>query len=162
MASRLVHFGYDNCHRLAVLSRHGYIVEESGKSVKLLARLLMHKATDAVAISEDDRECDKEVIRISRSLSPAPIVLFEGIIRKSELPAVDLAIPLCTHPSEWLAEIERIIQLSKRLRAESQNIREHSVELRKNARAARAESASAQETAANQIQRSRKNSNNEH
>ncbi len=113
MASRLVHYGTDECLRLMVLSHTGYSVEASGTSIPSFIRLLIREATDVIAISEDDRDCNPEAVKISRLLSCAPVVLFEGFDRNSNLPGVDLAIPRGTLPGQWLHEIARVIQLSK-------------------------------------------------
>lgn len=152
MALRIVHFGKDECLRLAVLLRAGYRVDESGTSIFSLARLLMKEASDAIAISEDDKECDRETIRLARSLSPAPIVLFVGVNRKREEAGVDLAIGPLTRPWEWLNNIEGLIRRSKILP-------DLSAGLRKNAQAARAESASARQRTAEGIERARLKSN---
>ena len=154
MAARIVHFGTDECWRLEVLSGAGYIVEPSGTSIPRLSQLLTSAQVDAIAISEDRRECDDEVVMVSRSLSPAPIILFQGVNRRSVPPPVDLVISSTSHSiSEWLQEIESLIQRSKRACEQSKTAREEAVELREQAQALRAQSAATRQSAAQQLLR---------
>ncbi len=140
-----------------MLERAGYTVHASGTSIQLLNKLLIEAPADAIAISEDVNECNVEAVVTSRSLSSAPIILFEGVNRKSDPPAVDLLISNLTSPEQWLKQIETVVQESKRIRDEAKASRQLSSELRQQAISVRTNAAKARQRAADEHSRAQLN-----
>src|SRR5690242_15154127 len=77
VGARVIHFGWNDCHRPAVLRRAGYEVTEAGSLSELSAELRIVQY-DAVVLSADEgMELAKIGIAVRRE-TRAPLVLFRG------------------------------------------------------------------------------------
>jgi hypothetical protein len=107
MAAKIVYFGTDNCHRLPVLRRAGYVVENC-QSAEHLRGLLASGDIDAVLTT--DREGDvPDVVALVRSQSALPLVLFRDSNHSSNERRFELVIAALTAPPNWLAELALLI-----------------------------------------------------
>jgi hypothetical protein len=121
MDARIVHFGFDDCHRLMVLREAGYSVEECAGVVQLSAILSRPEEVDAVVFAENDGDVPRGAILLIRTTSTAPVILFESKDRNygnSEV-EFDLVVPAVSNPAQWLRDIERVVERSLRRRWKS-------------------------------------------
>lgn len=131
MAARIVHFGADECARLTVLANAGYLVDACGTSIARLQEKLRTSAADAVLVTESPAVEIAEALTVSRANTSSPLVLFEDALRRHEALAFDVIIPPLTPPADWLREIHRVIEQSRMIQNESQQLRASSAMLRK-------------------------------
>jgi hypothetical protein len=121
MDARIVHFGFDDCHRLMVLRGAGYSVEECTGIVQLSAVLSGSEEVDAVVFAENDGDVPRGAILLIRTKSTAPVILFESKDRNygnSEI-EFDLVVPAVSNPAQWLRDVERVVEQSLRRRWKS-------------------------------------------
>lgn len=130
MAARIVHFGADECARLTVLESVGYQVDACGTSIARLVAQLQACAADAVLVTESRTTKIKEAVTVSRANTPAPLVLFEDASCRHESLSFDVIIPPLTPPADWLREIHRVIEQSRKIVNESHELRASSAMLR--------------------------------
>ncbi len=156
MASRIVHFGADDCSRVIVFERAGYLVKNCGESLATLDSTLRQDRTEAVVISTHDAAHISEVVAVSRSLSPAPLVLFEGAGMPYDTSAFDLVIPPLTPPADWLGKFDQLLQKTIENTARSLSVRETSAALRKQSESVRLQSSLQRERASAQRESLRK------
>jgi hypothetical protein len=119
MDARIVHFGFDDCARIAVLKRAGYCVEDCNSVSLLHAALVEVRGADAVAITENDGVAPNDLISLARATSMAPLILFQSTNPHYDESEFDLVVPALTGPRQWLSEIGRLIE-QKHSAAESQ------------------------------------------
>lgn len=130
MSATLVHFGQDECARLMVLARAGYTVESCGTSLPKLTAQLRRGDVLAVAVTEDvPVECEK-VVALTRAATKAPLILFAGVHKQCHASDFDLIIHPGVHVHEWLHWVQKMIENSRAVRAESVSTRAASTELR--------------------------------
>jgi len=110
MAFKIIHFGLDDCHRLAVLKSARYSIIDCGNSIERLhAALLATREVEAIVVSETDSVEPEEAIHLARSFSMAPLVLFQGRQSRYDESEFDLCVPPLTDPSLWLTNIGALI-----------------------------------------------------
>lgn len=113
MSRKLLSFGYDACHRWAVLRLAGFQVDQSG-SIQELRELLMRShfmgshSVEAVIMVEDIVPVPPEAIVAARSYFTGPLVLFEGRTPTGNREAFDLSVPVLTRPEVWLPQIDKL------------------------------------------------------
>ncbi len=144
MSCRIVHFGVDDCWRVAVLRHAGHAVETCGTSMESLTARLQ-TSPDAVVFTEDGEPCGDDYFRFSRSLSVSPIVLFEGLRRCIPSNLADLPIPVGTNVAVWLPAINALIEETRRLRGQTRDMREKSALLSEQEQRLRVAAASARQ-----------------
>lgn len=105
MAVRVIHSGWDDCYRLAVLRRVGYEVTEAGNLAELLGELRATGHYDAVVVSEDAWMDLGEVLAGVRNATNAPVILFRGTQREIDGHHFELVIDRSLAPDEWLRAI---------------------------------------------------------
>jgi hypothetical protein len=111
MASRIVHFGVDDCHRIAVLKSAGYCVDDCGNSVSQLhVALIGVRETDAVVMAESIGILPEKALSTVRSVSMAPVILFQSKNPHYDESEFDLVIRKLTHPDRWLNDIGVLIE----------------------------------------------------
>jgi hypothetical protein len=110
MSRKLLTFGYDACHRWAVLRLAGFTVHACQSIGELRDQLITSRDLDAVLMVEDIVSIPPEAIVAAKSYFDGPLVLFETRPQPQQTSAFDLAIPALTAPNEWLALIESTIQ----------------------------------------------------
>lgn len=141
MATTIVHFGFDECVRLLVLSRAGYQVDACGRSITEFQKRLVQGHTDAIAISCEGLQSVDKVAETARRLSLAPLILFEGRHCHLEPSQFDLVISPGIGPAEWLAKIQELLEYNRRLQEDSRSIQAQSAALREASVQAREQSA---------------------
>lgn len=109
MVSRVVHYGVDECHRIAVLRSKGYAVEICNSLPQLHNALAEERRTDAVLITEGETDPLETAITLARSRSSAPLILFRRTNCDVDDQIFDLVIETLTRPQQWLRDIESLI-----------------------------------------------------
>ena len=112
MAARIAYFGPDFCYRQVVLRSSGYTVDQCFSLVELRALLTFSTAIDLVCISEADCDLEQEAVALTRTLSTAPRVVFQGPAETEMPPQIDLVVPNLTPPEIWLKQIRRLLTRS--------------------------------------------------
>jgi hypothetical protein len=113
VSRKLLSFGYDACHRWAVLRLAGFTVNQCD-SIRELRELLMGShAVDAVIMVEDIVSVPAEAIIAARSYFTGPLVLFEGRYPANHPDVFDLCIPILTRPEVWLPQIDELAESSQ-------------------------------------------------
>jgi hypothetical protein len=110
MSRKLLTFGYDACHRWAVLRVAGFTVHACQSIGELRERLMTSRDVDAVVMVEDIVSIPQEAILAAKSYFDGPLVLFEARLQKEFRDCFDLCVPILTGPSEWLPQIEALIE----------------------------------------------------
>jgi len=127
MAARVIHFGVDDCYRLSVLRRAGYIIHDCSNLIQLGAAL--EADADAVMVNDSDGSVPEHAISLARSRSSAPIVLFPNSSRIYRADQIDLVVPTFTPPQEWLLELANLIVHSRAVQECSRLLQEQSEQL---------------------------------
>ena len=113
MSRKLLSFGYDACHRWAVLRLAGFQVDQCA-SIQELRELLMRShfmgsnSMEAVIMVEDIVPVPMEAIVAARSYFTGPLVLFEGRTPTVHRDVFDLSVPVLTRPEVWLPQIDKL------------------------------------------------------
>lgn len=126
----VLHFGRDECARLTILAARGFTVTSCGSSLQKLSSQLQGAEPHALIITEDANVYSPEVVPTARSLSAAPLILFENLWSRYNQADFDLVVPPFSNPADWLASVSAIIELSAKLRNGSVQIRANSSALR--------------------------------
>jgi hypothetical protein len=113
MDARIVHFGFDDCHRIAVLKSAGYSVEECKSIAQLHAALVGVREVEAVVITETDEIEPDEAISVTRATSMAPLILFQSLKPHYDVSEFDLVVPCPTDPYKRLGDIRAVIDQRK-------------------------------------------------
>lgn len=109
MTRKVLTFGYDACHRWAVLRLAGFTVQPCESIGQLRERLMVDRGVDAVIMVEDIVSLPREAITAAKSYFDGPLVLFESPARDDDHDSFDLCVPILTGPNEWLPKIEALI-----------------------------------------------------
>lgn len=134
MTARVIHFGWDHCHRVQVLRAAGYEVREALSLETLELDLERDGQVDAVVLSEDERQSVERACEIARSRSSGPVIVFRRSLRELDERKFDLVYPWVVSPHVWLAEAAELIAQSRASRAQAQQLRGESQEVRKETR----------------------------
>ena len=110
MSRKLLSFGYDACHRWAVLRLAGFTVNQCDSIPELRERLMGSEAVDAVIMVEDLVSVPPEAIIAAQSYFTGPLVLFEGRYPASHRDPFDLCVPILTRPEVWLPQINELTE----------------------------------------------------
>jgi hypothetical protein len=137
MADRIVHFGSDACHRLLVLQDAGYAINDCRSIPELRSALEKKRQTAAVVMTGSRGTTGRTAIRLTRSCSRAPLILFPDGNNDGDKSEFDLVIPALTPPQEWLEAIASLIKRSRALCADSKSLREQSALLQQQSRIVR-------------------------
>lgn len=109
MAVRIVHFGGDNCNRVAALKSMGYSIDECNSLAQLHAALVGVLETDAVAIAENDGAAPDHTISMIRATSTAPLILLRSRSPHYNEADFDLVVPFSSRADEWLGNVAELI-----------------------------------------------------
>jgi hypothetical protein len=110
MSRKLLTFGYDACHRWAVLRVAGFTLHACESISELRERLMVARDVDAVVMVEDIVSVPQEALLYAKYYFDGPLVLFEARFQSSYRVSFDLCVPILTGPSEWLLQIEALIE----------------------------------------------------
>ncbi|WP_109487265.1 hypothetical protein [Occallatibacter savannae] len=109
MSRKILTFGYDACHRWAVLRLAGFTVQVCESISELRDRLMKGSKPDAVLMVEDIVSVPPEAIAAARSYFHGPLVLFEARSGSAYKNAFDLCVPILSGPSVWLPRLESLL-----------------------------------------------------
>lgn len=137
MAARVIHFGPDDCHRLMVLRTAGYAVDDCRSLLQLSTCLATGHAADAMVTSDSDGLEPTQAIELVKTRTFIPVVLFRSTNLAYEESGIDLVVNCLTPPEIWLREVDKLIERSRAIRAQSQQLIDQSVQLRRESAAAR-------------------------
>lgn len=129
MATRVIHFGPDDCHRRMVLQSAGYSVDECHTLSELRVRLLTGSGFGAVVMSEVEGLAPEDAAALARMHGHVPVVLFRGTNLSYEDSEFDLVIHALTPPEVWLNEVDSLIAKGRVAGAESEVLAGPSVDL---------------------------------
>jgi hypothetical protein len=110
MSRKLLTFGYDACHRWAVLRVAGFTLHACQSISELRERLMVARDVDAVVMVEDIVSVPPEALLYAKAYFDGPLVLFEARFQSNYRDSFDLCVPILTGPSEWLPQIEAVIE----------------------------------------------------
>jgi hypothetical protein len=111
--------------RIPVLEHAGLRVCRSGCTEQEFRRVL--EETDplgAVILSNDEQLLQSGVISTARALCTAPLIYFRDPVCFCDASDVDLIVPTLTSPSMWLPNVLEAIEVSRRIRESSRQLRE--------------------------------------
>ena len=126
MAANLVYFGVDTCHRLRVLARAGYTVENCYSALQLEAVFDSSCPAEAVLMTDHEGKLPQDAITLTRSRSDAPLILFRDSNHSYAETAFDLVVPSLTAPGQWLKQIAVLLEESRLVRGKSALLRAES------------------------------------
>jgi hypothetical protein len=110
VAPRILHFGHDDCNRIALLRAAGYVVDECDSVPGLLSALSDGSKPDAIVIAEPMGDSAVAIVSLVREHSSAALILFQGSWSGSGESGFDLVIRPQTDPALWLEDINKLIQ----------------------------------------------------
>lgn len=119
MSRKILTFGYDACHRWAVLRLAGYTIQVCESISELRDQLMKGPELDAVLMVEDIVSVPQEAIIAARSYFDGPLVLFEAHARAKNREQFNLRVPILSGPSAWLPQIEALIKSHQQPASES-------------------------------------------
>lgn len=121
----ILHVGDDFCQRIPVLSRAGFIVVRSEDSLESIRNAFADgDSFSAVVFHCDVVPLQPAAVHETRSLSAAPLVLFQNPTVDCVDHGFDLVIPVLTPPATWLTKLEELIQESYQLQQRAQLLRQ--------------------------------------
>jgi CheY-like chemotaxis protein len=135
-AARLLHFGEDECNRLAVLQKAGYEVATCQSGPELVRRV-EDGNLDAVLFGHDPGSLPLEQVRLAAAI---PFVLFGTLVERAQAETYDLIVEPITSPHEWLERLSEIIERSRAIREQSALLRCEARTIRSEAESTRQES----------------------
>jgi len=109
MSRKILTFGYDACHRWAVLRLAGYTVHVCESIGELRDRLMKRSHVDAVIMVEDIVNIPEEAITAAKSYFQGPLILFQARSRSAYKESFDLCVPILSGPSVWLPKLEALL-----------------------------------------------------
>ena len=110
IAAKLLHFGTDDCNRLLVLRSVGYSVELCPTVEEFHPALQKRPDADAVLVRAASERESRQVVRLAREHSNAPLVLFNTYYDYADEDQFELVISPLTPPEEWLRQIAGLIK----------------------------------------------------
>lgn len=113
MAPHVLHFGQDDCHRLAILRSTGYEIEPCA-TLAQLAAALRTAHVEAIFLTENESGTLDAVIPEIRAHTSAAIILFKTTNRRTQEKLFDLVIPSLMTPEEWLESVRAVLERKRR------------------------------------------------
>ena len=110
MSGKILTFGYDACHRWAVLRLAGFTVHVCESVSELRDQLLKRTAIDAVVMVEDIVSVPQDAIATAEAYFNGPLVLFEARAHVENRNRFNLCIPILSGPSVWLPQLEALVE----------------------------------------------------
>lgn len=124
MATTILYVGEDLRRRIPVMETAGFVVFQSEVKIKAIHIAFdREKDYSAIVFHNDIAAVPEDAVQETRSLSDAPVVLFQNLTVACD-GEFDLVIPALTPPDIWLQKLRDVIQASR-------GVRERSVQLRK-------------------------------
>ncbi|HEX8712719.1 MAG TPA: hypothetical protein VF730_12655 [Terracidiphilus sp.] len=139
--AKILHVGDDLCQRIPVLSRAGFTVLRSENSIQAISDAFADGDFFSAILFHSDLAAPAEpAIQTTRSLSTAPLVLFQNPTVLCDDHDFDLVIPALTPPDIWLQNLRELVERAhelceqaRQLRKDCESVRSHSQALRASA-----------------------------
>lgn len=116
-AERVLHFGEDTNHRVAVLRLAGYTVDSCASLEQMISWFRGGQRVDVVCVSEEPGCTAEGVLAVARTFSQAPLVLFRANTFNYLQRSWNLEVPPLTPPEVWLVELARLLPAAEKTRA---------------------------------------------
>lgn len=116
MKARVLHFGWDDCHRIEVLRSAGCEVRDTDCLDTFRRELEADRNIDAVVLSEDDRSITEQAAQLAHDEGIGPVILFRRFERDVTDSSFDRVYPSFVPPTIWLADMEELISRSRAVR----------------------------------------------
>lgn len=110
MATRVIYFGNDSCHRLPVLTAAGFSVEHCPSLAVLGDALSAAPEPRAVFFCDHQGRLPHDAILLVRTHPGVLVILFRETNQQWNEAEFDLVIPILTPPHSWLGEIELLLE----------------------------------------------------
>lgn len=110
MSRTILTFGYDACHRWAVLRLAGFTVQVCESISELRDSIMKGSHVDAVMMVEDIVSVPPEAIAAAKSYYKGPLVLFQARSGSAFKDSFDLCVPILSGPSVWLPKLEALLK----------------------------------------------------
>lgn len=124
VAAAILHVGEDICRRIPVMEARGYVVHRSEPSTDCICSAFARGSSFSVITFHNDLVPPSPIaVSTARSLSAAPLVLFENASVDSDERIFDYIIPAQSRPLEWLRLLEDAIARARGLKDFSQQLR---------------------------------------
>lgn len=143
--STILHIGDDLCRRILVMETAGFVVFQSEVTIPAIHIAFTRKEDySAVVFHNDIAAVPEDAVHEARSLSEAPLVLFQNPTVASNEAEFELVIPSLTSPDVWLLRLRDVIEAS-------QESRNRSLQLRRDCKAIRSKSHDLRSTSARSL-----------
>lgn len=119
MSARIIHVGADACHRLVVLERAGFRVQECSNIAALREVLESEPGPDAVVVTEDNGPFSQQAVAMVQTYSSFPLILFGEPQHSFAESGFDLVVPILSPPDVWLAQVAAVIAHGQTVRIRS-------------------------------------------
>src|SRR5579862_1284262 len=123
-AAAILHVGEDICRRIPVMEALGHVVYRSEPSVDGIRSALASGSSFSVITFHNDLvPPSPKAVSTARSLSSAPLILFENPSVDSDERIFDYIIPAQIPPLEWLRSLGEAIERARMSKDVSQQLR---------------------------------------
>lgn len=130
-AATILHVGDDLCHRIRVMEHAGLRIVRTGESVSGLEEAFaVHKSFSGIAFTNQIHPLPSQIVSTARTLSQAPLVLFEHPFVSFDERLFDLVIPAHTPPNAWLQSLRDTIEASRKICEGSRRLRQDCADIR--------------------------------
>ncbi len=110
MATRVLYFGNDSCHRLPVLAAAGFGVEHCPSLATLRDSLSSAPQPRAVFFCDHASYLPHDAITLVRTHPAVRVILFRETNQQWNEAEFDLVIPVLTPPPSWLTDVSRLLE----------------------------------------------------
>lgn len=123
-SATILHVGDDVCRRIPVLETAGFEVFQTKIALPAIHAAFDHGDTfSAVIFHSDIHAPSQDAVYETRTLSTAPLVLFQNPSVSCANEDFDFIIPALTPPAVWLKGLSQVIEDSIKLREQSLQLR---------------------------------------
>lgn len=141
-SASILHVGNDVCQRIPVLTRAGFAVRRSEDSIQAIrAALTGEDPFSAILFHCDMAPPAETTVHEARSLSDAPLVLFQNPTVLCNDRDFDLVVPVLIPPGIWLKKLKELIEESHRLCEQAHRLHKDCDSVRSQSRSLRASAA---------------------
>lgn len=131
MATTILHIGDDLCRRIPVMETAGFLVFRSKGEIPAIHTAFNREEDYAAVVFHNDiAAVSEDAVQETRSLSEAPLVLFQNPTVASNDSEFDLVIPALTPPNVWLEKLQELIQAFRETCERSVQLRNDCADLR--------------------------------
>jgi hypothetical protein len=107
----ILYVGHDVSRRIPVMRSAGLTVCQTEASIPAIRDAFARgRFFSAVTFHNDIVSLPRETVWVARTLSAAPLILFENPYVYRETSDFDLVVPVLTHPARWLKDLLDVIE----------------------------------------------------